>query len=176
LRVMLALEAGRARGDEVVPVAYAELARGRLEAARQSAGESGSADNLRWLLAASDRSPASWAQDVLAGPPGSVVGSGPVSFAAAGLAIRHGRDPWAYLDFSDWPDRDETQALREFVELLRRRGDVAGAERLLRALPLVVRAQACSMGVVAWGAKAPASWRDTARRMLFAPERPYFGG
>lgn len=176
LRVMLALETGRATGGEVVPVAYAELARGRLEAARQAAGESGSADSMRWLLAASDRAPASWAQEALAGPPGSVAGSGPVSFAAAGLAIRHGRDPWAYLDFSDWPDRDETLALREFVELLRRRGDLAGAERLLQALPIVVRAQACSMGVVAWGTRAPASWRETASRMLFAPERPYLGG
>jgi hypothetical protein len=176
LHVQLVLEAGRAPDADQVPTEYAELARGNLPAAqRAAAGDAGRADRLLWLLAASDGAPAAWAEQALARTTAKGLDSS-TAFAAAGLALRHGRDPAPFLAQAGLPERAEVQTLQRFVQLLRERGTPAEADRLLQQMPLFVRAQACSLGVIALGAKAPRAWREMASRMLFAAERPYFAG
>ncbi|MFO1338822.1 MAG: M48 family metallopeptidase [Burkholderiaceae bacterium] len=177
LQVLLALEAGAGPDAAEVPAEYAELARGNLLAAeRATAGQPERADRLRWLLAASDGAPAAWAERALGvtAPRGLDEST---AFAAAGLAVRLGRDPAPYLAQAGLSDREGVrETMSRFVEALRRPGDTAAAERQLMQLPVPLRAQAACLGVVAWGPRAPKVWRLMAQRMLFAAERPYLAG
>lgn len=176
LRNLLALERGELpyAPDADFPKEYGELARGNLPAAQRATAKNPErANRLRWLLAASDGAPSEWAEQALAAAPNDAL-DGSTLFAAVGLALRHGKDPSAYLAKAGLRG-NEQQPMLQFIELLRRRGnDLGAADKLLMQMPIELRARACSVGVIALGKKAPRAWREMASRMLFASERPYF--
>jgi hypothetical protein len=52
---------------------------------------------------------------------------------------------------------------------------LGGAERLLHGLTPELRGHAYSMAAVVLGPnRTPPAWREAAKRLLFAAERPYF--
>ena len=53
-------------------------------------------------------------------------------------------------------------------------GDSAGAEQTLRGLTPELLGHGYAMGIVMMRSEAPQSWREGAKRLLFAYERPYF--
>jgi hypothetical protein len=65
-------------------------------------------------------------------------------------------------------------AMAAFLDSVRKGDRVEVSERLLATLPPPLRAYAYSAAIVVRGRQAPQAWRDYARRLLFAPERPYF--
>lgn len=177
LRNLLALERGELpfAPDAELPKEYSELARGNLPAAQRAAANVPErAKRLSWLLAASDGAPADWAERSLATPLGDAPDAS-VVVAAVGLALRQGKDPSAYLAKVGLnASVEQQQPFLQFIELLRRRGDLGAADKLLMQMPLDLRPRACAIGVIALGRKAPSTWREMATRMLFASERPYF--
>ena len=52
--------------------------------------------------------------------------------------------------------------------------DPAALEKQLAGLPLELQGQVYVMGLVLRRKSAPKAWRDMARALLFASERPYF--
>jgi hypothetical protein len=95
-------------------------------------------------------------------------------WAAAGLAIREHRDPAPLLGPLQGLPHSYREALGNFVQSMQRGDPPDQAQAWLTELPLDMRGHACSMGTVALGAKAPAEWREQARRALFIAERPFF--
>jgi hypothetical protein len=93
-------------------------------------------------------------------------------FTRLGLELRAGRAVDVAEGLSGLTDTDAA-ALSSFVRAVLAR-DLGEAERALRGASVTVRGYAYSIGVVALGERAPAKWRDGARRLLFVPERPYF--
>jgi hypothetical protein len=67
------------------------------------------------------------------------------------------------------------EAMLRFADALRRGEAPEQAEQLLAGMPPELRGQGYSIGMVLLGAKAPVAWRDAARQLLFASERPFFG-
>lgn len=93
------------------------------------------------------------------------------TWAAVGLAIRHGRptdELLATLDTFLGPDAD---VAREFFANL---SNPSAAEMSLHGTRSVFRGYAYSAGSVALGQDAPREWRENAKRLLFTTERPYF--
>lgn len=64
--------------------------------------------------------------------------------------------------------------MRRFLALARQ-GNASAAEGELDGLPMALRAQAFAAGAYLMGDRTPASWRNFARSVLFAAERPYLG-
>ena len=52
--------------------------------------------------------------------------------------------------------------------------DPAALEAIASRAMLATRGHLLAMGVIVLGDRAPASWREEVRALLFAPERPYF--
>lgn len=69
---------------------------------------------------------------------------------------------------------DAMGKMKNFIALVRR-GDTRSAEAQLDGLPLQLRADAYLAGLHVLGDRAPREWRDFARSVLFAVERPYLG-
>lgn len=172
LELRTSLETGT-RNEASPYRAYADLAHGRLPQAlaRATALPALHAAMLP-LLAASDGADTAWADSALAAPADSTLESGAV-WALVGLAVRQHRDPAPYLALARLGD-DRAERLFPFVETLRRSGDPATAEATLEHLTPQARGVAYSVGVVVLGPAAPPAWRDGAKRLLFAVERPYF--
>ncbi|HMC14526.1 MAG TPA: M48 family metallopeptidase [Albitalea sp.] len=64
--------------------------------------------------------------------------------------------------------------MQGFIDALQAGKPPEAAERLLDGLPPELRGHGYSIGSVVLGAQAPRAWRDRAKRLLFASERPYF--
>jgi hypothetical protein len=124
------------------------------------------------LLAASDGADAAWADSALAAPADSALSGGAV-WALVALAVRDHRDPTPYLTLAKQGD-EEAERLFPFVDALRTTADPVAAEATLGHLTPQARGIAYSVGSVVLGPTAPPAWRDGAKRLLFAVERPYF--
>jgi Zn-dependent protease with chaperone function len=174
LRRLLALESGQGI-DAPAFKAYAELARGRIESAVRlaHAKPQGEARLLR-LAAASDRAGAALVSQALNLPADQGLDDSTV-WAAVGLAARAGRDLSAFEPALKRAAPRQADAMLRFVDAVKRGTPPDQAERLLDGLSPELRGHGYSVGTIMLGAQAPRAWREGAKRLLFASERPYFG-
>ena len=173
LRRMLALENGQ---GITVPAlkAYSELAHGRVESAVQLAHtQPKSESRLLRLAAASDRASASLVSQALALPLDQGLDDSTV-WASVALAARAGRDLAGFDPMLRRAAPDHHEPMLRFVDALKHGQPPELAERLLDGLTPELRGHAYSIGSVLLGAQAPRAWREGAKRLLFASERPYF--
>ena len=173
LRRLLMLESGRGI-DEPAYKAYAELARGRIESAVTIAhAKPQSEARLLRLAAASDRAPPALIAQALALPIDAGLDDSTV-WASLALAARAGRDASAFEPALRRAAPQQSEAMLRFVDAVKRGQPPEQAELLLDGLTPELRGHAYSVGTVLLGAQAPKAWREGAKRLLFASERPYF--
>ena len=174
LRFLLQSEGGSAPVADVLKP-YPALMQGDLDGAmRLAQGDAETEARLVRLAAASDGADGALQARALAMSADRGLDRSTV-FAAMALAVRQGRDPSAYLPAMKQAQPEHQQALLRFLEAVRAGRDLAGAERLLRGLPPELRGQGYSMAAIVLGpARTPPAWREAAKRLLFAAERPYF--
>lgn len=173
LKMLMAIERGTPTDMPQVK-AYMQLRHGKLDEAIKLAHEQpeGAARLLR-LAAASDGADDNMVAKALALKPDQGIDIDTVWFAIA-LAMRNGRDYAAYLNASlDLPP-DHSKKLVAFAESARMGMNPEFAEQLLAGLPPQEKGYGYAMATVLLGKGTPAKWRDAAKRLLFAPERPYF--
>ena len=89
------------------------------------------------------------------------------------MAVRYGLDPAPYRQAIQKLWGENAVPMMRLAELVRA-GQIPAASEQLKKLRLELRPHACVLGVVALGSRAPSQWRDIARFMLFASERPFF--
>lgn len=174
LREQLTLESGQ--GIEAPAWrAYSELARGRIDSAVSLAQSrpQGQARLIRLAAASRGAAPALVAR-ALALPAGDGVDQSTV-WPSLALALRNGQDGAGFVAAAQRASPQHASTLLRFAEALRRGEAPEAAERLLDGIPPEQRGQGYSLGSVLLGDKAPAAWRESARRLLFASERPYLG-
>ncbi|HEX2780432.1 MAG TPA: M48 family metalloprotease [Gemmatimonadaceae bacterium] len=155
--------------------AYAELAQGRLERAMRQAAK-GSPElraHIRTLAAASDDADPAWADSALALASDSAAAMIDRVFLLA-LAARERRDLAPHEAALRNEGHESVEPLIRFVETLQAKRDPVAAERTLGRVSPGLRGLALSAGCVVLGAEAPAAWRDRAKRLTFAAERPHF--
>jgi Zn-dependent protease with chaperone function len=174
LSVLLALERGQAGGTAPV-MAYPELAQGRLQRALQLAqGQPQTRARVLRLAAASDEAPPELVAQALALPLDQGLDDTTV-WVSLGLAARARQDLTSLRAVARQARPQQVEPLLRFVDALQAGKPAADAELWLAGLPPELRGHGYSVGVILLGAKAPPAWRDAARRLLFASERPYFG-
>jgi Zn-dependent protease with chaperone function len=151
---------------------YRKLQQGDLAAALgEVAGDEESEPRLVRLAAASDGADAALVAKALALHPSQGFDPGTMG-ASIGLVLRERGDVEDMLAGIDAWRADLGAQLRAFVRSLQA-GDAAEAERRLAGLGPTERGQACVLGVVALGERAPAAWRSAAQQLLFGSERPH---
>ena len=174
LQRLLALETGQGI-DTPAYKAYAELARGRVDSAVQLAhSQPQSEARLLRLAAASDRASAALVSQALALPIDKGLDESTV-WASIGLAARAGRELSAFEPMLKRAAPQQSDTMLRFIDALKRGEPPEQAERLLAGLTPELRGHGYSIGTIMLGARAPGAWREGARRLLFASERPYFG-
>lgn len=155
-------------------LAYPELAHGRLARALElSQSDSSVAARILRLAAASDGAPPDVIRRALV-LRGALGLDDATRWASIGLATRLGRDRTPFLPGTAGSAREYTDRALHFIDRVRSAADLAGAEQALADLPLFLRGEAYSAGIIVLGSRAPAAWRRAAKRLLFGPERPYF--
>ena len=172
LRFLLSLEKGE--GVESPELrAYNELAHGQWANALKTvrAAPEREARLLRLAAASDGASDDAIARAFALAPDAGIDAS--TGWPTLGLALRLQRDTAPFLPRLKGMHAEHAERMLRFIEQLKGQ-DVVAAMRLLDGLPPELRGQACSLGAVALGAKAPRAWRDAAKRLLFASERPYF--
>jgi len=173
LHVMLALE-GNEKIDDPDGQAYQALGRGKLdEAMRLVRGRPESEARMLRLVAASDGAAPALVSQALTLDAAAGTDAVTVWFSAA-LAARAGRDYAPYLQHVAPAQSEYVPLIRRFVEGLRQGLSPEIAELLLAGLTPEMRGNAYGMGIILLGDKAPRTWRDGAKRLLFVSERPYF--
>jgi hypothetical protein len=175
LQTRLAMESGTSTAEEPLPTEYAELARGRFDAAIKAAA-TGSAHRQARLLrlaAASDGADQQLVIRAIALPLDSGVDDA-TAWLAAAVAARGGQDIESFIAVVARRSPTDAALMRVFFEQLQKTRDVGVADRVLAEVSFQWRMQAYAAGVVLLGREAPAAWRDAARKLLFADERPYF--
>lgn len=174
LASIMALESGK--GTEGTPYeGYHALAQGELRTAVLKA--SGNADvhaRLLRLAAASKGAGADLLHQVRALP------------AGAGLDVYTAPSAWALAAREGWQadaaraitlqEADEDAAgIERFFAAVQAGRSPEQAEAALGRVSLVGRGMAYTMAVVVLGERCPTHWRNAARQVLFASERPYLG-
>jgi hypothetical protein len=125
------------------------------------------------LAAASDGADAALIARALALPADQGMDDGTV-WSSVALAARAGHDVGALPAAAKRAPASQTGPLLAFVAAVRSGAGAEQAEALLDGLGPEMRGHGYSIGSTLLGNKAPAAWRDKARRLLFAAERPYF--
>jgi len=170
---LLALESGQGI-DAPAYKAYSELEHGDVDRAVQlSNAQPTQQARLLRLAAASDGANAALVTQALALPSSQGLDDGTV-WASLALAARAGQDLSVFQPAARRATAQQFGAMLGFVDALKNGRSPAEAERLLDGLPPELRGHGYSIGSILLGAKAPAAWRDAARRLLFASERPFF--
>lgn len=173
LSQLLSLEAG-AGTDGTPYAAYASLAKGDLESGLAQASHSPIEDDVLLLAAASDGAPSEAIQQALRSPTKDGTDDTRTWLMLA-LASRENRDIAALMTTAGASENPDSAAIMRFFEQVRSGADAPTAEAALGNVSPQARGVAYAMAVVMRGSQCPAQWRDGARRLLFAPERPYFG-
>jgi hypothetical protein len=173
LQFLLALESGE--GLEAAHLkAYPELARGNLDRAVRLAGSDPESEaRLLRLVAASDGASPGLVSRALALSPEKGVDQSTV-WASLGLAARMQQDLTSYQQAARRFSGKYAETVLRFIEVAGKGSDLEAAERMLNGLPLELRGQGYSVAAILLGKNAPQPWRDTAKQLLFASERPYF--
>ncbi|HET7868070.1 MAG TPA: hypothetical protein VFL86_26990, partial [Burkholderiaceae bacterium] len=173
LRRLLALESGQGI-DAPALKAYVELGLGRVDnALRLSDQRPEARDRMLRLAAASDGADSGLIAKALALPVDKGL-DGSTLWPSLALAMREKRDLSAFEPLLRRLSPPQYALALKFVHTVASGAAPDDATRLLEGLPPELRGQACSAGVVLLGAKAPAAWREAAKRLLFSYERPYF--
>ena len=169
---LLALDSGQ--GVDSVDLVYTALAGGHIDSALARARQDTAMEaRLVRLAAASDgASPELIARAFALAPNAGV--DDYTRWASIGLAVRVGRPFTQFVDSSTAERKNATERILRFVDRVRRHGDLGGADSALSGLPPLLRGEAYSAAVIILGRGAPDAWRRAAKRLLFAPERPYF--
>ncbi len=154
------------------PAGYALLAAGQPDKA--AAVGAAPTPHLLRLAAASDGASAELRQRAAALPVGAGV-EAQTYWTALALAEREG---WPAPELPDGAlgaiEPEQWRRMDAFHAALASAATLGGAEKLLQGLSLELRGQAYSMAVVRLGNQAPPAWREGAKRLLLAHERPYF--
>jgi Zn-dependent protease with chaperone function len=178
LGVLLALESGQAGSSVPAMAAYPELAQGHLQRALQlvqgAQVQAQTRARVLRLAAASEGAGPELVAQALALPLDQGLDEATV-WASLGLAARARQDLAGLRSVARQARPQEAEAVLRFMDALQAGQPLADAEPLLAGLPPELRGHGYSVGVILLRAKAPPAWRDAARRLLFASERPYFG-
>jgi len=154
------------------PEAYALLAAGQPDKA--AAVDTSPTPHLLRLAAASDGASAELRQRAAALPAGAGL-EAQTYWTAVALAEREG---WSVPELPEGAlgaiEPEQWRRMEAFHAALASSATLGGAEKLLQGLSLELRGQAYSMAVVRLGDRAPPAWREGAKRLLLAHERPYF--
>lgn len=172
LRELITLDKGDGKPDSPAR-AYATLAHGQLGLSLGYAmGDDWHEAHVLRLVAASDGASADSAKRVMALPLTKGLDAA-TAWLGLALAMKNGYDakPFEELVAKGLPDHDKVSA---FLNQIKAGKDPRACEALLKGVHPETRAHAYSAALVLAGRKAPAEWRDTVRRVLFASERPYF--
>lgn len=154
------------------------LSSGRIEDALTAASHTPAEGYVLRMAAASQGAPAQLRSRVAALPQG--VG---IDQHTVWLALAEGDDASdpAVVKILDDIGADSSGEGRAWVQDIQRfialaqRGDAIDAEHALAGVPIEWRAQAYVAGIYLLGSHAPDTWRDFARAVLFAGERPFLG-
>ncbi|AKF09062.1 M48 family metallopeptidase [Sandaracinus amylolyticus] len=157
--------------------AYRQLASGAVlhavQAIESAVPDAAGRAPLVALAAASDGASGDLVQRALSLDPESL--GPPGLHAVAALAIREHRDPSPYLARLRAVDDDHVyDGLADVLASPTLADDPSALEAIASRALLATRGHVIAMGVIVLGDRAPTSWRDEARALLFAPERPYF--
>jgi len=173
LKTNLSIE-GSGPIDNPEAQSYRALSRGRLGDALQFARQHPETEaRVLRLAAASDGAPPDLISKALALDAGSGTDNATVWFSVA-LAARAGRPFEPYLERVSPDQTAYLPNIRNFLDMLRQGRSPLAAEQALTGLSPEMRGTAYGMGLVMLGTKAPRSWREGAKRLLFVSERPYF--
>lgn len=173
LRRLLALETGQGI-DAPALKAYVELGLGRVDNALRLSDKTPEAQaRMLRLAAASDGAGSDLVAKALALPADKGLDESTL-WPSLALAAREKRDLSAFEPLWRRVSPPQYATALKFVNTLAAGAAPEEAAKLLEGLPPELRGQACSAGLVLLGAKAPAAWREAAKRLLFSYERPYF--
>jgi hypothetical protein len=154
--------------------AFAALAVGQLDSALEySRGDKSRAAYVLRMVAASEGASPEVVARALALKP-EQGGGIPAMWLRVGMAIRSGEDVAAHRSAAIEASGRYGAQIAAFMDSVRKGDDPRVSDRLLAFAHPQVRGYAYSAAIVAKGRKAPESWRVYVKRMLFAPERPYF--
>jgi len=172
LDLALRIEAGNSDLKPPFLKAYSVLATGQIAQALDLAkSDPDTAARLLWLAAGSEGADPALMQRALAQQEGIDLGT---LWIAAALAARSHKDVTSYLKELPLAWQGHRQAMLDFIAAVQSGQKPEKAEALLDDLEPDLRGNAYAMGVILLGPRAPATWRDGAKRLLFATERPYF--
>lgn len=184
LKLFLHLESGAADGDPQlgpVPKAYAALARADFIKGQAFVGSDADA-SARWhrLAVASDGVPADVRDVAVKLAPDAGLDEATL-WAHVGMAMRLRQDLGALEKkvngLASAQGRDADGTLRTMWRILmtvHHQGPQAVSDADFAGLQPQQRGFVYSAAVTALGTRAPAAWRQAAKRLLFATERPYF--
>lgn len=170
---MLALETGK--GTDGTPfAAYRYLSEGDLPGALgMAATDDELSQRVLRLAAASDGATADMVDRMLALPSGSGM-DGMTAWTSLAVATREHRNATALREAALASDPDDAAAIATFFDAVHGGADQATAEAALGSVSLRSRGIAYATAVILRGQQCPAAWRDSAKKLLFSPERPYF--
>lgn len=173
VKAALAVESGEGIANSPL-LAYTELSRGHLTKALEIAAARMPQyqNRVLRLAAASDGASAELAQKALALPGDDGIDPDTI-WTAMGLALRDKADISHLRERLKEFAPDQHEQLQQIVDLMRA-GNTAQVDKSIGRLSVELRGQIYSMGVVMFGRNAPTAWREGAKRILFATERPYF--
>jgi Zn-dependent protease with chaperone function len=171
---LLTLETGQQLGKGDSLQAYPALARGKLDdALRLSGTDKAAATRALRLVAASDGATADVVQRALALPVSEGLDPDTL-WASIALSARSKHDYSELLAHAPRWEQQHVPVMRTFLDSVLQGRPKDTSEGLLNGLPPELRGQAFAMAVVVLGKHAPRAWRNAARALLFASERPYF--
>jgi hypothetical protein len=172
LAMSVQLETGE--GIESSPYrAYVELKQGRLTQALARAGRSPVRAQIWPMLAASEGADPTWTDSAFAAASDSSLGTNNIWALIALSELRH-LDITRYKALAQRSVGDEdANAIFHFIERLRTTHDPVSEEEALARTSPRARGIGYTVGVVVLGPMAPPAWREGAKRLLFASERPY---
>jgi hypothetical protein len=173
LSQMLALESGE--NLKASPLyAFSLLSNGQVEEAYRVADGNNANGRLLVLLAASNGAKKEWQQRALQTPLEEVQDPALLLYLAA-LAFRNGQPFDSYLEEADKFYSEKLPNPVEFVkEFMQQGGPRSSLEDELTGLDARDRGIVLSTAIVMDPDKATASWRKSARALLFVVERPAF--
>ena len=172
LDLALKIEAGSSDLKPPFLKTYSVLAEGKIAQALDLAkSDPETAARLLWLAAGSDGADPALVQRALAQQAGIDTST---LWIAAALAARSHKDVAPYLKDLPAAWQDHRQAMLDFIAAVQGGQKPDKAEALLDGVEPGLRGNAYVVGVILLGPRAPAAWRDGARRLLFVTERPYF--
>lgn len=153
--------------------AYSRLSDGRLEEAYRLAGEANADNHILVLLATSVGARDEWQQRVLEIPPAELESPPDLIYLAA-LASRLEQPFDKYLDHYKQQRGQEEFSLVDLFVKLREAGPMESFANELTGYDTWERGAILSAATILFPEQTPDAWKDTAKRVLFVAERPYF--